>query len=643
MRIVVKNDVYDEIMDFLSKSENAGSRLEYFKRKLIEHLNKLEAEEEKEIHKAEYFLAWEDSVIKSGFDIGTVREWKGKKYRKIAPGKWRLIYESDSRGTKQAIAHVKRQIENAKDFKELGEIVSQNMMRFTVNGAIIPIAKEVLEAAKGKQMYLHFNRVIEAKPSTIKQDVLKYKGKTITYKGKQYQIGDYEAGDMNIDARVWLTQYGDKKASLTEKEFYDYTKEIDNKMYHIGSGGNGGDEPPNDGRFEFTPELKSKALDAMNNPTEKINYVDYTRENYNKLFPRGMCKTPIGTIKLSPNQFERLETKDNGERIHFLGALQQCLQRPDVIIGKTDNKDRYSKLYLKAFLDNDGKKSYLAVVPKIDGIDVVVSNSPRDTSSIVKEIKKAGLCYYIRPALTSSANSVGGSRMENSVDGLTSNNSRNEAVKPSDNSTIPSSTDSVNEKYSDEMFYQDFKNGKFKQMADEVGEINSQSLHGKITEQEKGKKYAELYKKIFPTEPNNIKQLKEKWFNSANDEITQETIESGKEQAKKMSDDFLKEKIEQFKKVKPVDIVKKNEKSFEWWVLNHLAKNATKLYADMIENPLSDFNIPYEPKGKNYNKRKELALKILEDELKSRGKSQNNTFKKSILEQTREILKSIGA
>ena len=212
-----------------------------------------------------------------------------------------------------------------------------------------------------------------------------------------------------------------------------------------GDSGDGGDEPPKDGRFEFTQELKQKAVDALNNPTEEINYVDYTRENYNKLFPRGECKTPIGTIKMGDKQFERFADKDNGARIKFMGALQQCLQKPDVIIGKTDNKGRYSKLYLKAFIDNNGKKAYLAVVPNIDNIDIVVSNSPRDTKDIAKEIKKAGLCYYIRPALTSSANS-GGSRMENSTDGLTSNNSRNEEVKPSDNSNIAQDYTVVNKK-----------------------------------------------------------------------------------------------------------------------------------------------------------------------------------------------------
>lgn len=159
-----------------------------------------------------------------------------------------------------------------------------------------------------------------------------------------------------------------------------------------------------------------------------INYVEYTRENYNRLFPMGVCQTPLGEVKLSPNQFERFATKDEGNRTRFIGALQQCLKRPDVIIGKTDNKGRYSKLYLKAFLDNDGKKSYLAVIPTIDGIEVVVSNSPRDTKDIVKEIKKADRCYYIRPAYDTSIAQGGGGGMENPNVGLTSSDSRKEEV-----------------------------------------------------------------------------------------------------------------------------------------------------------------------------------------------------------------------
>ena len=63
------------------------------------------------------------------------------------------------------------------------------------------------------------------KTKDFKKDAAKYKGKTITYKGALYEIGDYEPGDMNILPRVWLTQYGDKKRSLDEWTFYKLLEE----------------------------------------------------------------------------------------------------------------------------------------------------------------------------------------------------------------------------------------------------------------------------------------------------------------------------------------------------------------------------------------------------------------------------------
>jgi len=380
--------------------EEEAETLAYFKRELLKHLNTLKDEKEthtERLEKAIFAL----SLIKSGYPVGTVRTWRGTKFKKIAPNKWRRIYDSETRGAKMSIARLKKQVEKCKSTKELLDLVLQNKSRFMdENGKPLPIVKELSAYAK-------------------------------------------EKGREKIKVRAEKTQGLRNHFAVQDEQKIETEK-------------------------EFTPELKQRAISAINNPTEKINYVDYTRENYNKLFPRGECETPIGKVKLGERQFERLAGKDGGTRTKFMGALQQCLQRPDVIIGKTDNKNRYSKLYLKAFLDNNGKKSYLAVVPTIDGVDVVVSNSPRDTKDIAKEIKKAGLCYYIRPALTSSSKR-GGSRMENSSVGLTSNNSRNEEVRPSNDSSIAENANSVNEELSlDEKMAKYKKQGK-KIVKDERG------------------------------------------------------------------------------------------------------------------------------------------------------------------------------
>lgn len=478
-------------------------KFEYFKSELLKILDKKEKEENgEEVSKA--FIVQE--LYKSMIDplyiakggrvgvVGEVRTWKGKKYKKMPDKKWVRVYDKETRGAKMAIAALRRKIDACTDSQELLNLVLQNKERFCDElGRPLPIVQELskyvsarndkIESAKGKtnKKPKEKSGIEKAKDllqssdsssvTTLKQfkawtDRIKFflpsmkvlKGDenakfVISLNGSKYE-NDVEKFENEFKA-IFDDKFdfdGTESSGGIIKYFYNPLKqdEENNRMYHAGSGGSeqnskNEDKPQNDGRFDFTSELKQKAVDVLNNPTEKINYVDYTRENYNKLFPRGECQTPLGTIKLSPNQFERFATKDNGERIKFMGALQQCLQRPDVIIGKTDNKNRYSKLYLKAFLDNNGKKAYLAVVPNIKGIDVVVSNSPRDTKDIAKEIKKAGICYYIRPALTSSANS-GGSHMENSADGLTSNNSRNEEVKPSDNSNIAQDYTVVNKK-----------------------------------------------------------------------------------------------------------------------------------------------------------------------------------------------------
>ena len=466
-------------------------KLEYFKSELLKILDKKEKEESgEEVSKAfivqELYKSMTDPLYmakggKVGV-VGEIRTWNGKKYKKMPNKKWVRIYDTHDKHTEISIARLKGKVRNAQSVDELFEIVMNNTHRFSdENGKPLDIVLELKKEVDAKKKALN-----AGKPSTKEQiEKIKNEHKKNTLPKVKEWIGKVQAAydklrsgkfykehlkreERTIDSDLpeeelkqcyknqrkdlieWLLKgdesyamtitpyvekYG-KALGISKKDRETITDDDYNVMYHIGSGGGkGGDEPPKDGRFEFTQELKQKAVDTLNNPTEKINYVDYTRENYNKLFPRGKCKTPIGTIKMSDNQFERFATKDNGARIKFMGALQQCLQRPDVIIGKTDNKGRYSKLYLKAFLDDNGKKAYLAVVPNIDNIDVVVSNSPRDTKDIAKEIKKAGLCYYIRPALASSAES-GGSRMENSSDGLTSNNSRNEEVKPSDNSNI---------------------------------------------------------------------------------------------------------------------------------------------------------------------------------------------------------------
>ena len=145
-------------------------QLDYFKRELIKVL---EASEDKISKAIEDYdrsmnkaLLEEFGIEKSrGYGIGTIREWKGRKYKKIAPNKWRLVYESNSRGARQSIAYLKKAVMDAKSTDELLEIVMQNINRFQdANGKTLDIVSELQNAVKESK-----TRLNAGKPSTQEQ------------------------------------------------------------------------------------------------------------------------------------------------------------------------------------------------------------------------------------------------------------------------------------------------------------------------------------------------------------------------------------------------------------------------------------------------------------------------------------------
>ena len=163
-------------LDF-SERTMKDEKLDYFKKLIIEHLESLEADK-KELKKS---LLEAESIAKGGkgLPVGTVRDWKGRKYVKVAPGKWKPKYDSHSRGAKLSIAALKRKADECKSSEELLQLVLENRERFSDEmGRPLPFVKELSDYISAKNDELeNGKKPAKAKAKKEKKTVAEMKAK----------------------------------------------------------------------------------------------------------------------------------------------------------------------------------------------------------------------------------------------------------------------------------------------------------------------------------------------------------------------------------------------------------------------------------------------------------------------------------
>lgn len=158
------------------------SKLEYFKKKVLSILDSQEKAGAQDFKKSFAYIV--DVVAKGNFPVGTIREWKGKKYIKVAPGKWRPKYDSNSRGAKLAVAALKRKAEQCKTSQELLQLVLENRDRFSdKDGKPLAFVKELSNYVSG------LNDKVE-KEDGEKSDSKKDNAKTAAQKSGKNDTGD---------------------------------------------------------------------------------------------------------------------------------------------------------------------------------------------------------------------------------------------------------------------------------------------------------------------------------------------------------------------------------------------------------------------------------------------------------------------
>lgn len=123
---------------------------------------------------------------------------------------------------------------------------------------------------------------------------------------------------------------------------------------------------------------------------EPLVEIDFSKANYDRLFPRAIVQTPLETVKLGENQFEKLDAKD---RKRFLLATFQTLATPDVVIDE-ERDGNHSHNYIKSFVFDEKTKTVQDVVVNINGENISITAHPRDINNVVNKIKMPDQLVY---------------------------------------------------------------------------------------------------------------------------------------------------------------------------------------------------------------------------------------------------------
>lgn len=137
---------------------------------------------------------------KGGYPVGTIREWNGKKFKKLSSGKWMRTYTgTGERGERQASRNVMNKIQKAESMEDLLQIVRDNRERFKdESGKAIPLVKEFLDAARATEPGKRKKKEVESKPDKEKKPEKKPEKKKKKEKARDKQLqgirDNYESG-----------------------------------------------------------------------------------------------------------------------------------------------------------------------------------------------------------------------------------------------------------------------------------------------------------------------------------------------------------------------------------------------------------------------------------------------------------------
>jgi hypothetical protein len=143
--------------------------------------------------------------------------------------------------------------------------------------------------------------------------------------------------------------------------------------------------------------LNETAIQNLKKYAIPMQETEYNNDEYNKRFSRGTVETPIGTVKLGKNQFQKLGDKDAGKRQPLIGAMYQTLTDPAVII-REKNDAGNANVFIKSFTTEGLIKLHtiVSIVVSIENEQVAISTYKRKEREVIIKIKKADGIVYLK-------------------------------------------------------------------------------------------------------------------------------------------------------------------------------------------------------------------------------------------------------
>lgn len=130
-----------------------------------------------------------------------------------------------------------------------------------------------------------------------------------------------------------------------------------------------------------------------------LTEVIYSRDNYNKIFGKGIIQSPVEEIKMGANQFIGLCPPD---RNNLIAAVYETLTAPSLVLEKEtyDEKTESFKpihVYGKSFINptNNHKMAVESIIIFKEGENIAVSLHNKGIEEFVKQIKTADEIIYM--------------------------------------------------------------------------------------------------------------------------------------------------------------------------------------------------------------------------------------------------------